>query len=72
MESITEKIKKEAPESRRDFILKSFSDNYADLIAGDPSAWRGKFRKMAESPFAFYRGSAALFYADISQKTIHS
>jgi uncharacterized protein (DUF2252 family) len=67
MESITEKIKNETPESRRDFILKSFTDNYADLIAGDPSAWRGKFRKMAESPFAFYRGSAALFYADISQ-----
>lgn len=34
-------------------------------MTGDPGAWRGKFRKMAETPFAFYRGSAALFYADV-------
>ncbi|MBU6230151.1 MAG: DUF2252 family protein [Cyanobacteria bacterium REEB459] len=54
-------------QERQDFIVKSFTDNYSDLIAADPNAWRGKFRKMAETPFAFYRGSAALFYADISQ-----
>ena len=35
-------------------------------MAADPDAWRGKFRKMAATPFAFYRGSAALFYADMS------
>lgn len=67
MTNITEKIIKEKPETRQAFIIKSFTDNYSDLIKGDPSAWRGKFRKMASSPFAFYRGSAALFYADISQ-----
>ncbi|WBB79111.1 DUF2252 domain-containing protein [Micromonospora sp. WMMD882] len=33
-------------------------------MALDPAAFRRKFRKMAASPFAFYRGSAALFYAD--------
>jgi len=55
------------PTERQAFIIKSFTDNYSDLIALDPSAWRGKFRKMSETPFAFYRGSAALFYADISQ-----
>ena len=33
-------------------------------MAIDPAAFRRKFRKMAASPFAFYRGSAALFYAD--------
>ncbi|XGB43257.1 MAG: DUF2252 domain-containing protein [Nodosilinea sp. LVE1205-7] len=54
-------------QERQNFIIKSFTDNYSDLIAADPNAWRGKFRKMAETPFAFYRGSAALFYADISQ-----
>ena len=54
------------PEERKNFILKSFTDNYANLISSDPGAWRGKFRKMSETPFAFYRGSAALFYADIS------
>ena len=33
-------------------------------MAQDPAAFRRKFRKMAASPFAFYRGSASLFYAD--------
>lgn len=67
MQTISEKIKKEKPTARQEFIIKSFTDNYADVIKGDMSAWRGKFRKMAESPFAFYRGSAALFYADVSR-----
>lgn len=56
-----------SPAERQAFIIKSFTDNYADLIALDAGAWRGKFRKMSETPFAFYRGSAALFYADIAQ-----
>jgi uncharacterized protein (DUF2252 family) len=67
MSSIAKKIKAEAAADRQAFIVKSFTDNYTDIIAGDPAAWRGKFRKMAESPFAFYRGTAALFYADVSR-----
>lgn len=35
-------------------------------MQADPDAWRGTFRKMAASAFAFYRGSAALFYTDIA------
>lgn len=35
-------------------------------ISRDPAAFRRKFRKMAASPFAFYRGSACLFYADMT------
>ncbi|WP_189112582.1 DUF2252 domain-containing protein [Pilimelia terevasa] len=35
-------------------------------MARDPAAFRRKFRKMAASPFAFYRGSACLFYADMT------
>ncbi len=54
-------------EARQQFIIESFTRNYADLMTADPSAWRGKFRKMAETAFAFYRGSASLFYADVSQ-----
>ena len=65
MSNLIELLAKEAPASRQAFIVKSFTDNYADLIAKDPAAWRGKFRKMAETPFAFYRGSAPLFYADV-------
>ncbi|MFD4369129.1 DUF2252 domain-containing protein [Rhodococcus sp. NPDC058521] len=34
-------------------------------MEADPSAFRTKFRKMAADPFAFYRGSACLFYNDL-------
>ncbi|WP_147142028.1 DUF2252 domain-containing protein [Stackebrandtia albiflava] len=34
-------------------------------MAADPHAFHRKFRKMAASPFAFYRGSACLFYSDV-------
>ncbi len=39
---------------------------FAELMAADPDAFRTKFRKMAADPFAFYRGSACLFYADVA------
>ncbi|TFV62403.1 UNVERIFIED_ORG: DUF2252 domain-containing protein [Bacillus sp. AZ43] len=35
-------------------------------MAADADAFRTKFRKMAADPFAFYRGSACLFYADMA------
>jgi uncharacterized protein (DUF2252 family) len=37
-------------------------------MARDPGAFRRKFRKMAGSSFAFYRGSACLFYADVTHE----
>ncbi|MGQ0840573.1 DUF2252 domain-containing protein [Actinokineospora sp.] len=37
-------------------------------MAADPAAFRHKFRKMAAEPFAFYRGSACLFYADMAEE----
>jgi uncharacterized protein (DUF2252 family) len=37
-------------------------------MARDPGAFRRKFRKMAGSAFAFYRGSACLFYADVTHE----
>jgi len=51
-------------EPRADFIIDVLSREFGDLMAQDPAAFRRKFRKMAASPFAFYRGSASLFYAD--------
>ncbi|WP_245765675.1 DUF2252 domain-containing protein [Nonomuraea jiangxiensis] len=39
---------------------------FGESIKRDPAAFRRKFRKMAASPFAFYRGSASLFYADMT------
>ncbi|MET8148373.1 DUF2252 domain-containing protein [Actinoplanes sp. NPDC049668] len=50
--------------NRADFIIDVLIREFGELIALDPAAFRRKFRKMAASPFAFYRGSASLFYAD--------
>jgi uncharacterized protein (DUF2252 family) len=47
-------------------ILEVFEAAFGELAAGEPAAFRRKFRKMAASPFAFYRGSACLFYADMA------
>ncbi|SEU42514.1 DUF2252 domain-containing protein [Nonomuraea wenchangensis] len=52
--------------SRTSFLLDVLMTEFGDSIARDPAAFRRKFRKMAASPFAFYRGSACLFYADMT------
>src|SRR3954470_3280841 len=51
---------------RADLIVDVLTREFGALIALDPAAFRRKFRKMAASPFAFYRGSASLFYADLT------
>jgi uncharacterized protein (DUF2252 family) len=51
--------------SRQQQIVDVLVDAFADLMAADADAFRTKFRKMAADPFAFYRGSAPLFYADL-------
>ncbi|MCE7004268.1 DUF2252 domain-containing protein [Kibdelosporangium philippinense] len=53
-------------EERSAQIADVLSTEFAALIALDRAAFRRKFRKMAASPFAFYRGSACLFYADMT------
>ncbi len=52
-------------ESRQTEIVDVLVDAFSDLMVADPDAFRQKFRKMAAGPFAFYRGSACLFYADM-------
>src|ERR1043165_600769 len=54
-------------DARREQIVGVLVDAFEDLIEADPKAFRRKFRKMAADPFAFYRGSACLFYADVSE-----
>jgi uncharacterized protein (DUF2252 family) len=49
-------------------IVDILVDAFADLMSADPAAFRTKFRKMAADPFAFYRGSACLFYADVAER----
>src|SRR5436190_6721848 len=56
-----------AADDRRAQIIDVLEDAFAELMHADPRAFRTKFRKMAADPFAFYRGSACLFYADMAQ-----
>jgi uncharacterized protein (DUF2252 family) len=53
-------------DERTQLIVDVLVDAFADLMAADADAFRTKFRKMAADPFAFYRGSACLFYADMA------
>ena len=53
--------------ARQQLIVDVLEDAFAELMTADPRAFRGKFRKMAADPFAFYRGSACLFYADMTR-----
>ncbi|MCW7990321.1 hypothetical protein XF35_34975 [Streptomyces platensis subsp. clarensis] len=52
---------------RGEEILAVFDTAFGELLAADPAAFRVKFRKMAASAFAFYRGTACLFYRDLEE-----
>lgn len=51
---------------RTDTIVRVLDEAFAPMMEAAPAAFRTRFRKMARDPFAFYRGSAALFYADLT------
>src|SRR3712207_9045259 len=53
------------PDTRRQEIVDVLVEAFSALIERDERAFRRKFRKMARDPFAFYRGSAPLFYKDV-------
>jgi uncharacterized protein (DUF2252 family) len=55
-----------ASTNRTDLLISVLEDAFAPLMKADPVAFRGKFRKMASDPHSFYRGSACLFYADVT------
>ncbi|MDQ6695645.1 MAG: DUF2252 domain-containing protein [Chloroflexota bacterium] len=67
MTSISDQIAGQGRQERQRFIVETLESAYGDLMTADPDAWRGKYRKMSATPFAFYRGSAALYYADVSR-----
>lgn len=54
------------PDARTRQIVDVLVEAFGDLMDADALAFRTKFRKMAADPFAFYRGSAPLFYADMA------
>ncbi len=53
-------------DKRTDLIVEVFKTAFEPLMRADPKAFRTKYRKMAADPHAFYRGSACLFYADVT------
>ena len=55
-------------DDRRQQIIDVLDDAFAPLMKADPAAFRGKYRKMASDPHAFYRGTACLFYADVTDE----
>ncbi|TDD76768.1 DUF2252 domain-containing protein [Actinomadura rubrisoli] len=65
MGSITEDLRGRDPKRRRAQIVDVLVEAFSDLMERSPAEFRRRFRKMASDPFAFYRGSACLFYADI-------
>lgn len=54
------------PTNRTDTLVEVLRDAFAPLMRADPVAFRAKYRKMARDPHAFYRGSACLFYHDVT------
>ena len=55
-------------DARTTRIVEVLFEAFGDLAEADPVAVRRKYRKMAAEPFAFYRGSAPLFYADVIER----
>jgi uncharacterized protein (DUF2252 family) len=53
-------------QQRADQLVDVLVTEFGELMAQDPAAFRRKFRKMAATPFAFYRGSACVYYADVN------
>ncbi|KRF35401.1 DUF2252 domain-containing protein [Nocardioides sp. Soil805] len=54
--------------ARTDTIIEVIREAFAPLMRADPVAFRAKYRKMALDPHAFYRGSACLYYNDVTQE----
>ena len=55
-------------QDRESFIVDCLVQAFSGPDEADPDAFRTKFRKMAADPFAFYRGSACVFYADVADR----
>ncbi len=53
-------------DERGERIVVTLREAFEPLMRSAPDAFRTKFRKMARDPFAFYRGTAPLFFADVA------
>ncbi|OXM50703.1 DUF2252 domain-containing protein [Amycolatopsis alba] len=68
MTGVVERIRERGEDDRQARIVEVLVEAFDDLMRADADAFRRKFRKMAAAPFAFYRGSACLFYADMADE----
>lgn len=68
MPGVIDVVRGRDPKQRQTKIVEVLVDAFSELMSADPKAFRHKFRKMAAQPFAFYRGSACLFYADMERE----
>jgi uncharacterized protein (DUF2252 family) len=68
MAGAIERIRERGEQAREKEIVEVLVDAFDELMRADPVAFRRKFRKMAAAPFAFYRGTACLFYADMAHE----
>ncbi|POM22182.1 hypothetical protein BTM25_55940 [Actinomadura rubteroloni] len=66
MAGITAALRDRDPKDRRAEIVRVLVEAFAPLMDRAPAEFRRRFRRMASDPFAFYRGSACLFYADMA------
>ncbi len=68
MAGVVERVRDQGAEQRQAQIVDVLVEAFDVLMRADADAFRRKFRKMAAAPFAFYRGSACLFYADMAHE----
>jgi uncharacterized protein (DUF2252 family) len=66
MTTVVDALAARRPADRAQQIVDILVEAFEPLIKADPAAFRAKFRKMAADPFAFYRGSACLYFADVA------
>ena len=66
MTTVVDALAARQPADRAQQIIDILVEAFEPLIKADSAAFRAKFRKMAADPFAFYRGSACLFFADVT------
>ncbi|MGH3094907.1 MAG: DUF2252 domain-containing protein [Streptosporangiales bacterium] len=68
MTGVIDLVRQREPAQRQEKIVEVLVAAFSELMTADPKAFRQKFRKMAVDPFAFYRGTACLFYADMERE----
>ncbi|WP_172255180.1 DUF2252 domain-containing protein [Saccharibacillus deserti] len=66
--SITEGVLRTRKKLRQDTLISIFEEFDGERMGLDDGKRAEKYRKMALSPFSFYRGSAYLFYFDVTRQ----